>query len=127
MSGLPKARPCRAHRIRGHAHFVFFERAGAYASCLRFSVYAVPLYFLIIQAMHGHTSVKFHIIKSMSTCVLPSAKTAQADEMLTITQTSVSNLMSLCRESALFCVCHRSLNVKILHRLIQNVYNHADD
>ena len=71
VSCAQDSRPCTFSR---------FKRAGAYVSCLRFSVYAVPLYFLIIQAMHGHTSVKFHIIKSMSTCVLPSAKTAQADE-----------------------------------------------
>ena len=55
-----------------------FERAGAYVSCLRFSVYAVPIYFLIILAMHGHTSAKFYIIKTMSTCACRQQKTAQA-------------------------------------------------
>ena len=69
MSRAQDSRPCT---------LCLFERAGAYVSCLRFSVYAVSIYFLIILAMHGHTSAKFYIIKSMSTCACRQQKTAQA-------------------------------------------------
>ena len=69
VSRAQDSRPCT---------LCLFERAGAYVSCLRISVYAVPIYFLIILAMRGHTSAKFYIIKSMSTCACRQQKTARA-------------------------------------------------
>ena len=101
----------RAHDSRPCA-LCLFERAGAYVSCLRFSVYAVPIYFLIILAMHGHTSAKFYIIKSMSTCACRQQKLHRLIQTHTITQTRVRNPLSLCRESAPFCALHRLLKEK---------------
>jgi hypothetical protein len=96
VSRAQDSRPCT---------LCLFERAGAYVSCLRFSVYAVPIYFLIILAMHGHTSAKFYIIKSMSTCACHQQKLHRVIQTHTITRTHVRNPLSLCRESAPFlCV-----------------------
>ena len=101
MSRAQDSRPCA---------LCLFERAGAYVSCLRFYVYAVPIYFLIILAMHGHTSAKFYIIKSMSTCACRQQKTAQAHpNAYNHADSRAQSAVPVQRICTFFCALHRLL------------------